>query len=602
MSFAIGSTVGSYQIEEKLGQGGMATVYKGYHNRLDRHVAIKVLHAVFKDDDSFLRRFTREAQVVARLEHANIVPVYDFAEHEGYPYLVMRFVEGETLKQRLSQGTLSTKEIIRVATHIASGLDYAHKQGVLHRDIKPSNILLTKGGGVFIADFGLARITQSGESTMSQDMIMGTPQYISPEQAKGNTDLDGRTDVYSFGIMVYEMLTGQVPFASDTGYSVIHSQIFDPPPLPSSLNDKISPALEAVLLKVLSKEPAERYATAGEFVAAFKEALQDAPSKIGPSGATVLPDATEKKTQAAATAVLSPTPDPAPTLPQLDDAPSTISQTALPAAPAKRPRPFLYVGIGIVLGMIILSGLIIRVMRNRNPVGNEPQTADTLPGEPVENPPSGLDQIDLPFVVRPIAELEPLFQKNPENNALAAELAAAYMRDGRPDDAHAIMQEMVQRTRLPLGINVLSDRLLEQGQYELAIVVLEEGLARFRQDIEIQQRLMMAYILSDTSARRMGDYLAMLQEDEHHSTTIAIGEAYRVFDNGHPQDALPILDAPEAIDDGRFAADLLFLKAKLLLELDQPRDALATFEEAMQHDPPGWLATRIEENIVELRP
>ena len=363
MSFDIGTIVGHYRIEEKLGQGGMATVYKGHHDRLDRHVAIKVLHTVFKDDDSFLRRFTREAQVVARLEHSNIVPVYDFAEHDGYPYLVMRFVAGETLKERLSQGVLSTPEIIRVASRIADGLDYAHKQGVLHRDVKPSNILLTTGGGVYIADFGLARITQSGESTMSQDMIMGTPQYISPEQAKGNTELDGRTDIYSFGIIVYEMVTGRVPFYSDTGYSVIHSQIFDPPPLPSSLNDKISPAIEIVLLKVLSKNPDERYTTAGEFMVALKQAAQDAPSNIGPSGAVVLPDSTEKKTQAAATAVLSPTPD-TPSLPNLDDAPSTIIQSTKQEDRPK--RPFLLIGIGVILGMIILSALIFFVLRNRN--------------------------------------------------------------------------------------------------------------------------------------------------------------------------------------------------------------------------------------------
>lgn len=608
MSFAIGSTVGSYQIEEKLGQGGMATVYKGYHARLDRHVAIKVLHAVFKDDDSFLRRFTREAQVVARLEHNNIVPVYDFAEHEGYPYLVMRFVQGETLKERLSQGTLSTKEIVRVASSIAGGLDYAHKQGVLHRDIKPSNILLTKGGGVFIADFGLARITQSGESTLSQDMIMGTPQYISPEQAKGNTDLDGRTDIYSFGIIVYEMVTGRVPFASDTGYSVIHSQIFDPPPPPSSLNDKISPDLEAVLLKVLSKDPAERYASAGEFMAAFKEALEDAPSQIGPQGAVVLPDATEKKTQPAATVLAatevasSPptTPEPTAVITQAEDTPSTLTPASTPAARPK--RPFLLVGVGIILGMIILSGLIFLVLRNRELPRNGPQTADTMPAEPGEKPPPNPDEIDLPPIIRPIEELEALFKENSESNVLAIELAIAYLQAGRPDDAHAIMQERVQQARLPLGVNVLSDRLLEQGQYELAIVVLEEGLSRFRQDVEIQQRLMMAYILSDTSARRVRDYLVMLQEDEHHPTTIAIGETYMIFDGGRPQEALPVLDTPEAAGDGRFAADLLFVKGKLLLELDQPREALATFEEAMQHNPPPWLATRIEENIVELRP
>ena len=599
MSFEIGSLVGSYRIEEKLGQGGMATVYKGYHDRLDRHVAIKVLHTVFKDDDSFLRRFTREAQVVARLEHGNIVPVYDFAEHEGFPYLVMRFVEGETLKERLSQGVLSTTEIIRVASSIADGLDYAHKQGVLHRDIKPSNILLTKGGGVYIADFGLARITQSGESTMSQDMIMGTPQYISPEQAKGNTELDGRTDIYSFGIIVYEMVTGKVPFYADTGYSIIHSQIFDPPPPPSSLNHKISPALETVLLKVLNKEPEERYATAGEFMAAFKQTALDAPSEISPPGGATLPDATEKKTQPVATAVLPPTETPE--LPSLEEAPSTVVQA--PEKEKRSRRPMVLVGIGILVGMCLCAGLLFVLtdgfnFQNGQPPATGPQDFPPVTDEDLPVPPD----FDLPQIIRPLEIIEPLFQENPENNALAAELAAAYLRDGRPEDARNIVRDLVQRSRMPAGIHVLANRLLEQEQYEMTIIVLEEGLARFNQDIEIQQMLLMTYLLSDFSARRVQGYLDMLHEHEHHPTTIAIGEAYILFDNDRPEDALPILESPEAFDDGRYAADLFFVKGNLFLELDEPEEALGTFEEALAHEPPIWLATLIEDNIVELRP
>ena len=614
MSFAIGSTVGSYSIEEKLGQGGMATVYKAYHERLDRHVAIKVLHAIFKDDDTFLRRFTREAQVVARLEHPNIVPVYDFAEHEGYPYLVMRFVQGQTLKEKLSQGTLSTKEMLHVASRVADGLDHAHKQGVLHRDIKPSNILLTKGGGGFIADFGLARITQSGESTMSQDMIMGTPQYISPEQAKGNMDLDGRTDIYSFGIVVYEMVTGRVPFASDTGYSVIHSQIFDPPPLPSSLNDKISPALELVLLKVLSKEPADRYATAGEFVAAFKTALEDAPSKIGPAGSLVLPDSTEKKTQPVATAVLSPKEAP-PAPPNSEDDATILEAPTTPKEP-KRKRPFVLVGIGVILGMCLLSALIFMVIRNRElpDEGDNPaeaavaQPQDTPPDENIPQPaeneplPSEPGEFDLPVVIRPIEELLPLYEANPENNVVAAELAAAFIRDHQDEQAREIVREMVSRLRVPAGLNLLAGRLMEQKQYELAIVVLEEGLARFRLDFEVQQTLMMAYLLNDTSGRRVEEYVALLREDDHHPTTIAIGEAYILYDDGRSRLALPLLQSPEAFDDGRFASDLFFVKGLILRNLNQPDEALGTFEEAFQHEPPLWLATLIEENIVELRP
>ena len=615
MSFAIGSTVGSYQIEAKLGQGGMATVYKGYHERLDRHVAIKVLHAMFKDDDSFLRRFTREAQVVARLEHPNIVPVYDFAEHEGSPYLVMRFVAGETLKDRLKRGVLSATEIIRVSSSIAEGLDYAHKHGVLHRDIKPSNILLTKGGGVFIADFGLARIAQSGESTMSQDTIMGTPQYISPEQAKGNTDLDGRTDIYSFGIMVYEMVTGQVPFIADTGYSIIHSQIFDPPPSPRSLNEKISPAVETVLLKILSKDPVERYETAGAFMADFKQAVQAAATDIGPTGTVVLSDATQKKTQPVKTAVLATTPLAPPPLPSLDEAPSNV--TASQPATALAKRPLLWVGAGVILGMCLLSVLLFAILRNRdvprpanNPPANNqpadsPQTEAPLNGPPPEgNDPANPspEDIEIPLIIRPVEVIEPLYENNPGNAALAVELAAAYLREEKPEEARIIMHEMIQRFRIPRGIYALANRALHQDHDDLALVILEEGLGRFPENLEIQQDLMMTYIFSRISAQRVEGYMDMLQRGPHHPTTIAIGQSYILYLDNQIEEALRLLNTPEALDDGRCAAYLFYTRGELFQELGALEEAHQMYEEATQHNAPDWLATRIEENIVKLRP
>ncbi len=362
MSFEVGTTVGAYEIVEKLGKGGMATVYKAYHAALDRHVAIKVLHATFKDDESFLRRFSREAKVVARLEHTHIVPVYDFAEHDGYPYLVMRYIEGETLKDRMSQGTLPKSEVVRIATAVADALDYAHQQGVLHRDIKPSNILLTKGSGVYITDFGLARITQAGESTLSQDMIMGTPQYISPEQAKGEQEIDGRTDVYSFGIVLYELITGRVPFQSDTSYAIIHAQIFDPPPLPSELNAKVGPELETVLLKALSKAPADRYQTAGELAADFRGALLESPTNIAPAGATVLPD----YTPLGMTQVKEETNTPPP-LVDLSDAPVSEA-TAVPAPPVKPPKKWrrLVTVVGVLVGICLCLFLLSVINNNRN--------------------------------------------------------------------------------------------------------------------------------------------------------------------------------------------------------------------------------------------
>ncbi|GAB4499618.1 MAG: hypothetical protein OHK003_16230 [Anaerolineales bacterium] len=275
MSFKPGANVGPYQIIEQLGQGGMASVYKAYHAALDRYVALKVLHQAFNEDSTFISRFQREARVVAKLEHSNIVPVYDYAEHEGRPYLVMKFIEGDTLKARLNQGPLSSNEIEQVVNSVGSALAYAHKQGVLHRDIKPSNVLISTDGVMYLADFGLARIAQNGESTLSSDSIMGTPQYISPEQALGKKDLDNKTDIYSFGVMLYEMVVGRVPFTADTPFSIIHDHIYTPLPLPSMINPEVPEAVERVLLKALAKDRLDRYATVEELVHAFKQAWVD---------------------------------------------------------------------------------------------------------------------------------------------------------------------------------------------------------------------------------------------------------------------------------------------------------------------------------------
>ncbi|HXF84606.1 MAG TPA: protein kinase [Anaerolineales bacterium] len=279
MPFAVGENVGPYRIVEQLGQGGMATVFKAYHASLDRYVAIKALHPAFHQDASFALRFQREARVIAKLEHPNIVPVYDYAEHENRPYLVMKFIEGETLKARLDKGPLSSEEILRIVDAVGSALAYAHKQGVLHRDVKPSNVLLGTDGQIYLADFGLARMAQSGESTLSSDMIMGTPQYISPEQAMGMADLDQRTDLYSFGVMLYEMVVGKVPFNADTPFSIIHDHIYTPLPMPRAVNPNISEAVERVLLKSLAKERADRFEDAAQMVEAFKSAWGEAEAK-----------------------------------------------------------------------------------------------------------------------------------------------------------------------------------------------------------------------------------------------------------------------------------------------------------------------------------
>ncbi|HEX9074946.1 MAG TPA: SUMF1/EgtB/PvdO family nonheme iron enzyme [Anaerolineae bacterium] len=269
MTFAPGEYIGPYRIIEPLGQGGMATVFKAYHAMLDRYVAIKALHPAFKEDPSFLTRFEREARIVAKLDHPNIIPIYDFAEHEGTPYLVMRYIEGETLKTLLTQQPMPLERVLEILHPVADALSYAHSQGVLHRDIKPSNILLSNDDHIYLTDFGLARTTQPGSSTLSRDMLIGTPQYISPEQAKSEP-VDERSDIYSLGVVLFEMLTGQAPFSGDTPYSVIHDHIYSPLPMPSSINPKLSPEVERATLKALAKDPDARYRDARDLLQALE--------------------------------------------------------------------------------------------------------------------------------------------------------------------------------------------------------------------------------------------------------------------------------------------------------------------------------------------
>jgi serine/threonine protein kinase len=279
-----GQQIGAYRIVAQVGSGGMATVYRAHHERLERDVAIKIMHQAFQQDPNFHTRFAREAKIIARMEHPNIISVYDYAEYEGQPYLVMKFVEGRTLKYALIKQKPTHDDILRLMTPLANALDYAHKMGILHRDIKPSNIIIDPNGTPYLTDFGMARIAQTGESTISADMMLGTPQYIAPEQALGKQDLDARTDLYSFGVVLYEMIVGQVPFSGDTPYAVIHDHIYRPLPAPSSLNPDVSPQVEQVLIKALEKDPAARYASAHEMIDALRAAFAGVGATIPKSG------------------------------------------------------------------------------------------------------------------------------------------------------------------------------------------------------------------------------------------------------------------------------------------------------------------------------
>lgn len=341
MVFTEGQMVGPYRIVAQMGQGGMATIYKAYHARLDRYVAIKVMHQAFLEDQNFITRFEREAQIVARLEHPHIVPVYDFAEHEGQPYLVMKFIEGQSLKAESEKQPLSLDDLLYVLPPIADALDYAHRQGVLHRDIKPSNIIIGSDGVPYLTDFGLARMAQLGESTISSDFLLGTPHYISPEQAMGRKDLDSRTDLYSLGVVLYELVVGRVPFSADTPFSVIHDHIYRALPLPSSINPEVTPEVEVVLVKALAKTPSDRYNTAAEMINAFRQAVESSGlAQLSPDRGSIAAESLAQARAAPETITLPPTPEVVtpPIVPPVPSRAAPASRQSAAAAMPEKPK------------------------------------------------------------------------------------------------------------------------------------------------------------------------------------------------------------------------------------------------------------------------
>jgi Tol biopolymer transport system component/tRNA A-37 threonylcarbamoyl transferase component Bud32 len=269
----IGKIVNGYEIIDVIGRGGMATVYRAHQMSMKRDVAIKVLPEKYINDDTYIQRFNQEVAIVAKLEHRNIVPVHDYGEFNGQPYIVMRYMSGGSVDDLLTKGALKPDTILDVLEQIAPALDFAHARQVLHRDIKPSNVLLDDDGGAYLTDFGIARVLSEQQSSgITTQGVVGTPSYMSPEQAQG-LSLDARSDIYALGVMLFELTTGRRPFESDTPYGIAVMQVTTPPPSPRSFNPEISFAIEQVIYKALAKNREDRYANAQTLAEALKRAL-----------------------------------------------------------------------------------------------------------------------------------------------------------------------------------------------------------------------------------------------------------------------------------------------------------------------------------------
>ncbi len=299
MTDLIGRTLGKYQIVVRVGRGGMARVYKAYQASLDRYVALKVLHTHLAEESDFVERFEREATAVARLRHPGIVQVFDYDVEDDHYYIVMEFVEGPTLKAEFNerakrkpeteQNIFTLEEVSLLLSALADPIDYAHRRGMIHRDLKPGNIMFTVDGEVLLTDFGLARMAYASRHTQT-GALSGTPAYMAPEQVQGG-HVDARTDIYSLGVVIYELMTGQVPFTADTSYAIMTKHVTDEVPSMIALNPGLTSGVEETVLKAMSKDPALRYGSASEFAEALRVAV-GLPEAVRSSGNVFAPVAT----------------------------------------------------------------------------------------------------------------------------------------------------------------------------------------------------------------------------------------------------------------------------------------------------------------------
>ncbi len=322
--------IGRYEVISEIGRGGMATVYEAHDPVFNRKVAIKILPAELLHDSSFRTRFEREAKTIATLEHSAIVPVYDFGEHEGQPYFVMRLMSGRSLADRMAQGALPLEEIVNIVSRVAAALDEAHSKDIVHRDLKPGNILFDQHGEPFLADFGISKLSQSA-ATLTGNAIVGTPAYMSPEQGQGEQDIDGRSDIYSLGVIIYEMLTGRVPFEADTPMGQVLKHITETPPSILEFNKNVPPGVVDVVERAMAKRKFARYDNAGQMSKALADAVRNSTSaKTPPPTMADLPSA--GISAASAGARKYPTPSPRSTPKPITPRPARSPSTPAPGA------------------------------------------------------------------------------------------------------------------------------------------------------------------------------------------------------------------------------------------------------------------------------
>jgi serine/threonine-protein kinase len=349
-----GTQLGQYEVQDFIGQGAMGFVYRAYHKHLERTGAVKVLQGIAPDPDT-TARFRHEAQAIAQMRHPNIVNVYDFGEHEGVPYMIIEYIPGGSLANRLSQGMPDTSTTLKYLRGIAAGLDHAHGLGIVHRDVKPANVLLEKDDTPVLADFGLAKLLQGSSLKSMTGVTTGTPAYMAPEQVTGSK-VGPAADRYALASIAYEMLTGEIPFAGEGLMELLYAHVHREPSPPSALNRSLGPRVDAVIMRGLAKDPAARWESGIAMVDALAAALANRPEPAAARTVVMAPApiASARGARAAATAVIAPASIG-------EEAPSDPMAVAYPSPPLRvvkrKSRKRLVVVSSIVLILLLVIGV-----------------------------------------------------------------------------------------------------------------------------------------------------------------------------------------------------------------------------------------------------